>query len=54
MKLILVISVTAFTLAACGVDGEPTVPKVTGKTTIGINSKTGVYNKTSLGVEFKL
>jgi len=54
MKLVIVISIAAFTLAACGVDGEPNAPKVTGKTTIGINSKTGVYNNTSLGVEFKL
>jgi len=54
MKLVVVILVAAFTLAACGVDGEPTAPKVSAKTTIGFNSKTGVYNNTSLGVEFKL
>ncbi|SFA90456.1 hypothetical protein SAMN05421688_1628 [Poseidonocella pacifica] len=39
-------------LAACGADGEPTPPRVTGDTTIGVNSKNGGFTRTSIGVEF--
>lgn len=40
------------TLAACGVDGEPVPPTVTGSTTIGVNSNSGPFTKTSIGIEF--
>lgn len=39
-------------LAACGVDGEPLTPSFSGKTTVGINSNTGAFTNTELGVSF--
>ena len=39
-------------LGACGVDGEPTPPEVTGKTTVGVNSDSGVFNSTQITLLF--
>jgi len=44
--------IAAVTLTACGVDGEPLTPSYSASTTFGVNSKTGVFNKTRLGVTF--
>jgi len=52
MKFTLFAVIAAFTLAACGADGEPETPKFSTKTTIGYNSATGAFNKTTIGVEF--
>ncbi|WP_417259726.1 hypothetical protein [Celeribacter sp.] len=39
-------------LAACGANGPPTKPVVSGKQTIGVNSNTGVYTNTQIGITF--
>jgi len=39
-------------LSACGVDGEPLPPKVSASQTIGVNSSTGPFSKTSIGFTF--
>ncbi|MFV2002043.1 MAG: hypothetical protein ACC619_03595 [Paracoccaceae bacterium] len=39
-------------LAACGVDGAPLTPNFSGQTTIGVNSNTGAFSSTQLGVSF--
>lgn len=41
-------------LAACGADGEPVQPRLTGKTSIGVNSNSGVYSRNSVGIEIGL
>ena len=41
-------------LAGCGADGEPTPPEVRANTTVGVNSQSGVYSRTSIGIEVKL
>lgn len=39
-------------LVSCGVDGEPIPPKLTGTTSIGANSETGVFNRTAFTLFF--
>ncbi|WP_417249723.1 hypothetical protein [Celeribacter sp.] len=39
-------------LVGCGVDGEPSKPVVTGKQTFGVNSSTGAYTNTQIGITF--
>ena len=36
-------------LAACGADGEP---QLSGSTTVGVNSKSGVSTSTTIGIHF--
>lgn len=50
LRIIAVFMVTG--LAACGVDGEPTPPKVTGSTTVGFNTSSGAFSSTEIGVHF--
>ncbi len=50
MKILIFTCIAAVTLAACGVDGEPLTPTYSASTTVGVNSKTGLFNKTNLGV----
>ncbi|WP_439103416.1 hypothetical protein [Celeribacter marinus] len=40
------------TLAACGANGEPTKPVISGKQTIGVNSNMGAYSSTQIGITF--
>ena len=48
-----VIAMMAFGfLAACGADGEPVKPVFSGSQTFGVNSKTGTFTKSQLGVCF--
>lgn len=49
-KLALILVVAA--VSACGVDGEPTPPEVTGKTTVGVNSDSGLFNSTQITLLF--
>ncbi len=51
MKLLIAALVSAFGLTACGVDGAPVKPTVTTSTTIGYNSRTGPFNRTTIGIE---
>lgn len=44
----------AVSLVACGVDGSPTAPEVSAKTSVGVNSKTGVFTQTEIGISVKL
>lgn len=39
-------------LVACGADGEPVKPTVTGKQTFGVNSSSGGYANTQIGITF--
>ncbi|MBU2937873.1 MULTISPECIES: argininosuccinate lyase [Pacificibacter] len=39
-------------IASCGADGAPTPPKVTGGTTVSMNSNSGVSTSTSIGLVF--
>lgn len=39
-------------LAACGADGAPRKPVVSGKQTIGVNSNSGVFTNTQIGITF--
>ncbi|MEM5476382.1 hypothetical protein [Pacificibacter sp. AS14] len=39
-------------IASCGADGTPTPPKVTGGTTVSVNSNSGVSTSTSIGLVF--
>lgn len=41
-------------LTACGVDGEPIPPKVSGEQVIGINSNSGPFTKTNVGISWDL
>lgn len=41
-------------LMSCGAGGEPTAPTVSGKTTFGVNSNTGAYTKTTIGIQYDL
>ena len=52
MKAMILTCIAAVTLAACGVDGQPLTPSYSASTTIGANSKSGLFNGTSLGVTF--
>jgi hypothetical protein len=52
MRATIFICIAAATLAACGVDGQPLTPSYSASTTIGANSNTGMFNRTSLGVTF--
>jgi hypothetical protein len=51
MKPLIVALLATLTLAACGVDGAPVKPTVTTSTTIGYNSATGPFNRTTIGIE---
>ncbi|WP_417243906.1 hypothetical protein [Celeribacter sp.] len=42
------------TLAACGADGAPSRPIVSGKQTVGVNSNTGAYSETKIGITFPI
>lgn len=49
----LVVMLFAFgVLSACGADGEPTAPVVSGKQTIGVSTNSGVFTKTEIGITF--
>ncbi|MBV1867025.1 MAG: hypothetical protein KUG69_03830 [Marinosulfonomonas sp.] len=37
-------------LAACGADGEPTAPVLSGEVSLGYSSKSGVVSGTDLGL----
>lgn len=50
IRISVLLSAFAF-LVACGVDGEPLTPEYTTSTTIGYNSKTGSFTKTSIGID---
>lgn len=52
MKLVIIACIAAVALVSCGADGQPLKPTYTTNTTIGYNSKTGPFNKTSFGVAF--
>lgn len=39
-------------LVSCGVDGEPVPPKINSTHTIGVNSETGVFNRSSFTLFF--
>ncbi len=52
MKLLLVAFAGLMALSACGVDGVPLKPRYSAQTTVGYNSSTGPFNKTTLGVQF--
>ncbi len=51
MKITILSVIAAFTLVACGADGQPVTPKYSTKTTIGYNSVTGPFNRTVFSVE---
>jgi len=53
MSKAIVLSLLALSLAACGVDGAPVKPTTTVKQTFGINSETGSFTKTTVGIEFE-
>ena len=50
MKAMIAALVGLLVLTACGVDGEPVKPSYSTKTTIGYNSRTGAFNKTTIGI----
>ncbi len=50
MKALIAALAGLLVLTACGVDGEPVKPSYSTKTTFGYNSKTGSFNRTSIGV----
>lgn len=52
MRTVLMLVVFVFALASCGVDGKPLTPTTTAQTTVGFNSSTGTFSRTSIGVEF--
>ena len=52
MKIAFLALSLGLALTACGVDGKPLKPTYTTQTTIGYNSRTGAFNKTTLGVQF--
>ena len=39
-------------LVSCGADGEPIPPKVSANHTVGVNSETGVFNRSSFTLFF--
>ncbi len=39
-------------LVSCGVDGEPVPPKLSSTHTVGVNSETGVFNRSSFTLFF--
>jgi hypothetical protein len=39
-------------LSGCGADGEPVAPTVSGKTSVSVNSNSGLSTKTSVGIHF--
>lgn len=41
-------------LASCGADGAPEKPELSANTTIGYNSETGSFNKSSITIFFGL
>jgi hypothetical protein len=41
-------------LTACGADGEPVRPTVSGQSTVGVNSNTGVFNNNSVTIGLEL
>ena len=41
-------------LASCGADGAPVTPTVSGKSTVGVNSNSGVFTQNSLTVGLEL
>jgi hypothetical protein len=45
----LLLALTA--LIACGADGEPTPPTVSGKTSVSMNSQGGLSSKASIAIQ---
>lgn len=39
-------------LASCGADGEPVAPEVSGTQTIGVNSESGMFTRSSFTLFF--
>ena len=54
MNKAIVFAVIALALTGCGVDGAPSQPEVSGKTTFGVNSKTGAFSETEIGISIDL
>jgi len=42
------VCLTALALAACGVDGAPIKPKLSGTATVGTNSQSGTFTDTGV------
>lgn len=54
MSKVLTFGLLAILLAACGVDGEPTPPTITGETKFGVNSNRGAFTTTDVALEIGL
>ena len=52
MKRLAIVLLGCGLLAACGVDGDPVKPEVSGSTSFGVNSKSGVSTSTTIGIHF--
>jgi hypothetical protein len=52
MKSITLVVLCCSFLTACGADGEPTAPRVTGETSVSLNSNSGMSTSTSVGIQF--
>ncbi|SFR02253.1 hypothetical protein [Poseidonocella sedimentorum] len=53
MKLVFALGIAAL-IAGCGADGAPVRPEVSAQTTVGVNSKSGVFSRNSVGIEVNL
>lgn len=52
MNKVILCAVIVVFLAACGVDGEPTRPKLVGHTKFGVSSGSGLVSNTDLSIVF--
>ncbi|WP_417256824.1 hypothetical protein [Celeribacter halophilus] len=54
MKPVIAALIVVMGLSACGVDGEPSKPEISARTTVGVNSGSGGYTDTELNIHFPL
>ncbi|RPE66245.1 hypothetical protein EDD53_1945 [Pacificibacter maritimus] len=52
MKTIILTVLSCGFLAACGADGDPKPPRVSGETAVSLNSNSGMSTSTSIGIHF--